>query len=221
MKLTHLPLLVLVLVLVLTLPVACSRKDEGRRIDTSASSSKSNPHGGTPMSREPGGAMPNPHAGMAAPVDPATLPMKETGSGGLAELERGRKATQSPEAAEAFASGFRLTFTTDQTRRDYATARDLFQRAIGLDARYAEAYRGLAYAEFNLGFNRDAAMTNYQTALELKPDYGEAHYALAFMYAVGDRTKGAEHFKKAIELGVPDERGLAEHFYPEVKIPTH
>ena len=41
------------------------------------------------------------------------------------------------------------------------------------------------------------------------------------MYAVGDRTKGAEHFKKAIELGVPDERGLAEHFYPEVKIPTH
>ena len=222
MKSTHVSLVVLVAI-VLALPLACSRKEEGRRVDTPASSStsSSNPHGGAAMSREPGGALPNPHAGMGSPVDPATLPMKETGSGSMAELERGQKATASAEAAGAFATGFRLTFTTDQGKRDYATARDLFQRAIALDAKYAEAYRGLAYAEFNLGFNRDAAMTNYQKALELKPDYGEVHYALSFMYAMDDRTKGAEHFKKAMELGVPDERNLAERFYPEIKIPTH
>jgi TPR repeat protein len=64
-----------------------------------------------------------------------------------------------------------------------------------------------------MGFNVDGALADYKKAVELKPDYGEAHYALAFMYAMGDREKGVEHFKKAMALGVPDERNLGEKFY--------
>jgi tetratricopeptide (TPR) repeat protein len=69
----------------------------------------------------------------------------------------------------------------------------------------------------NIGFNHEAAMANYQKAIELKPDYGEAHYALAFMYAMSDLEKGREHLKRALELGVADERNLVDNFYPELK----
>ena len=41
----------------------------------------------------------------------------------------------------------------------------------------------------------------------------EAHYALAFLYAMNDRETGADHFWRAMELAVPDERGLAEKYY--------
>jgi Tfp pilus assembly protein PilF len=160
-------------------------------------------------------------AGSQSAADPSTLPLKETGSGSEAELERGRKATSNAEAAEAYAQGFRLTFTSDQAQRNYAAAKDLFQKALSLDPNYAEAHRGLAYAEFNLGFNREEALKHYKQAIELKPDYGEAHYALAFMYAMDNLEEGAVHFKKALELGVEDERNLGQRFYPTVKIETH
>ena len=156
-----------------------------------------------------------------APVDPSTLPLKATGSGSLAELERGRAATKVAEAAAVYDKGFRLTFTSDQGSRDYEQARKFFNQALALDPKYAEAYRGLAYAEFNIGFNKEAALANYMKAIEIKPDYGEAYYALAFMYAMDNKEKGAEYFKKAMELGVADERNLGTQFYPQVKIETH
>ena len=161
-----------------------------------------------------------------APVDPKTLPLKEKGAGSLLELARAQAGTQNPAAAAAFSEGFHLTFTSDQSRRDYPRARDLFQQALRLDPKFAEAYRGLAYAEFNIGFNADAALQNYEQAIALKPDYGEAHYALSFMYAMdpsnqANMAKGAEHFKRAMELGIEDERNLGQRFYPNVKIETH
>ncbi len=210
------PVLVLTLSLALValgLHAGCNKSaDEGRRVEPPAAGA-----GGTP----PGLPEGHPPIGGGEPVDPNTLAMRETGSGSLAELERGRGATANTEAAAAYDQGFRLTFTADQDRRDYIQARDLFRKAIALDPKYAEAYRGLAYAEFNIGFNKDAALLNYKKAIELKPDYGEAHYALAFMYAMDDVDKGAEHFKKAMELGVEDERDLGTRFYPRVKIETH
>ena len=165
-------------------------------------------------------------AGTGAPVDPQSLPLKEKGSGSLTELTRAQGGTKNPAAAAAFAQGFHLTFTTDQSRRDYPRARELYQQALRLDPKFAEAYRGLAYAEFNIGFNADAALVNYEKAIELKPDYGEAHYALSFMCAMdpsnqANMAKGAEHFKRAMELGIEDERNLGQRFYPNVKIETH
>ncbi len=212
------PCFLLALGVVLALgPVACQKSgDEGRRVESAPAGSEA---GGTPGSA----ALPEGHPpiGGGEPVDPSTVPMKETGSGSLAELERGRAATQVAEAAAAYDQGFRLTFTSDQSKRDYVQARELFNKAIALDPNYAEAYRGLAYAEFNVGFNKDAALANYKKAIELKPDYGEAHYALAFMYAMENPEMGADHFKKAMELGVDDERNLGTQFYSQVKIDTH
>jgi tetratricopeptide (TPR) repeat protein len=201
------------------LAVACGKKDEGRRVETPAQDMSGGPgaSGGLPEGHPPiDGSTPG-----GTPVDPSALPLKETGSGSLAELERGRAATKVAEAAAAYDKAFRLTFTSDQNGRDYEQARTLFNQAIALDQKYAEAYRGLAYAEFNIGFNKEAALANYMKAIELKPDYGEAHYALAFMYAMDNTEKGAEYFKKAMELGIADERELGPRFYPQVKIPTH
>jgi len=52
-----------------------------------------------------------------------------------------------------------------------------------------------------------------QMAIELKPDYGEAHYALAFMYAMNDLDVGRQHFRRAMELGIEDEHALGGQFY--------
>jgi Tfp pilus assembly protein PilF len=59
------------------------------------------------------------------------------------------------------------------------------------------------------------ATQHYEKAVELDPDYGEAHYALSFMLTQFDVERGRKHFKKAMELGIPDERNLGPRFYPE------
>ena len=151
--------------------------------------------------------------GDEGPTDDDPLPLKLDGMNGVKELNHALAGTDSPEARELFTAGFRKTFTADAAKRDYPGAVTDLEQAIQLDPSFAQAYRALGYAKFNIGFNVDAAMENYQKAIDLKPDYGEAHYALAFMYAMGDRSKGTEHFKKAMELGVPDERNLGERFY--------
>lgn len=185
---------------------ACGAKDES---------------GGSPPPSGSAGAPPAgaqaPFAGMnqdPGPVDGHALPIKLTGNNSLIELTAGREAAASPEAAALFESGFRKAFTADQTKRDYPGAERDLTEAIALDPNLAQAYRALGYARFNQGFNTQAAFENYGKALELKPDYGETWYALAFLYAQSDRAKGAEAFKKAMELGVPDERKLGERFYP-------
>jgi len=163
--------------------------------------------GGTPAA----GAM-----GNSGPSDGNAIPLPLQGLSSVAEMERGKGMTQNADAQAAFESGFRKTFTSDQSKRDYQGAVQELDKAISLDPNFAAAYRARGYAKFNLGFNVQDAMTDYLKAVELKPDYGEAHYALAFMYAMpgqGDRAKGEEHFKRAMELGVPDERGLKERFY--------
>jgi len=154
--------------------------------------------------------------GAAGPTDGNALPLKLEGLSSAQEMERGKAMTQNQEARAAFESGFRKTFTADPQKRDYQGAVEDLDRALSLDPNFAAAYRARGYAKFNLGFNVQGAMTDYLKAVELKPDYGEAHYALAFMYAMpgqGDRDQGEMHFNRAMELGVPDERGLKEKFY--------
>jgi tetratricopeptide (TPR) repeat protein len=153
--------------------------------------------------------------GSSAPTDDNPLPLKLEGLNSLVELKQGMEAESNAEARAAFEAGYRKTFTADADKRNYDGAAQDLTHAIELDPNYAEAYRARGYAKFNMGFNVDGALQDYQKAVELKPDYGEAHYALAFMYAMGDRTKGAEHYKKAMELGVPDERDLGSRFYSE------
>jgi len=169
------------------------------------------PEGHPPVSGE---VAPGSRLGSDGPTDDHALPLKESGLNSREELDRALAATDNTEARAAMESGYRKTFTANSELRDYPGAIEDLTRAIELDPNYAEAHRALGYARFNLGFNVDAADSEYQKAVELKPDYGEAHYALAFLYAMSDLDRGAEHYKKAMALGVEDERNLGERFYP-------
>jgi tetratricopeptide (TPR) repeat protein len=151
--------------------------------------------------------------GSSAPTDDDPMPLKLEGLSSVKELEKAMFGTKNDEARNAFAEGFRKTFTADAKKRDYPGAVKDLERAVELDPEFAEAYRALGYARFNMGFNIEAALEGYLKAIELKPDYGEAHYALAFMYAMSDLEKGGGHFKKAMGLGIPDERDLGTKFY--------
>jgi len=167
------------------------------------------PEGHPPMPGESSGL------GSSAPTDDNALPLKLTGLSSLVELEASAAGTDNKEAREAFIAGYRKTFTADAGKRDYGGAETDLSKAVQLDPNFAEAYRALGYARFNTGFNVQAAMDAYLKAVELKPGYGEAHYALAFMYAMNDLDSGKVHFKKAMELGIPDERGLGSRYYSE------
>ena len=171
------------------------------------------PEGHPPV--EGGGGMAG-GLGDAGPTDENALPLRLQGLSSVQELEKGKTMTENEEARQAFESGFRKTFTADAQKRDYTGATQDLDRALGLDPNFAAAYRARGYAKFNLGFNVPDALSDYLKAVELRPDYGEAHYALAFMYAMpgqGDIQKGAVHFERAMELGIPDERSLKEKFY--------
>lgn len=143
---------------------------------------------------------------------PATsLPLPETGQNSEAELTRDSQSLE-PEARALFEEAFRVSFTTDRTHRDYPTARGNFQALIDADPEFAPAWRGLGYALFNLG-DAAGALSAYQRAVLIDDAYGEAHYALSFLYVMTDLEAGRPHFERAMELGVPDERSLGDRFY--------
>lgn len=149
----------------------------------------------------------------------AEMPLKKTGQNSAEELARALAAQPNEEARRHFERGYRHAFRADLTavQRHFGIAETELRRAIELDPGFAEAHRALGYAVFNRGGNAAAAMPHYEKAVELKPGYGEAHYAIAFLLGMSDRRRGAEHFKKAMQLGVPDERDLRTKFYPHVE----
>lgn len=87
-----------------------------------------------------------------------------------------------------------------------------FERALGLDPRYALAHVGLAHARFWL-FQASrarlepdraalaAAVTHAQRAIDLQPDLAEAHSALGFFLASADRgPEAVAAGRRAVEL---------------------
>ncbi len=185
----------------------------GRKLpEAKQDEAKSLPDGHPPVDGS-GGAPMMGSLGSDGPTDDNPLPLKLTGINGVEELKKGNAYPKNEEARKLYEEGYRKTFTADPAKRDYVGAEADLKKAIELEPGYAHAYRALGYAQFNMGFNVQAALDNYMKAVEIDPNYGEAHYALAFMYAMNDLPKGAEHFKKAMELGVQDERNLGERFY--------
>ena len=140
------------------------------------------------------------------------LPLKLAGMNSLEELNQGLVKLPDAESKLLFEEGFRKTFTANQSGRNYPDAEAKFRQVLKKHQKSAESYRGLGYALFNQG-QGDPAMENYLKAIEINPNYGEAHYAVAFMYAMGDTVKGKQHYQKAMQLGIPDERKLGERFY--------
>jgi tetratricopeptide (TPR) repeat protein len=87
---------------------------------------------------------------------------------------------------------------------DTYLAISMFTRAIHEDPLDARAHNYLAITARNLGW-QNTAEAELQRALELKPDYGIAHFNLALLYA--DQTPPSlqlakRHYQKALALGV-------------------
>src|SRR5436190_1289899 len=124
--------------------------------------------------------------------------------------------TADPEAYQLYLQG--LYLWNQRTEDSAEKARELFQKAIDKDPKYALAYVGLANgyiindrpAEYNVRAKAVALK-----ALELDPSLGEAHAILGNVafYFEWDFPRSETEFKKAIELN--PNYPTAHHWYGE------
>jgi hypothetical protein len=160
-----------------------------------------------------------------APATPSAGPALEEGverplilegSGSIGELtarlKRLPKGAAGEDVRRRIEEAFRLTFTGDRSQRDVRKASELLEPICATPDASATCERILGYVAVSSGFDVPRAFKHYGRAVELEPDYGEAHYALAFMHAMKDRTAGKTHYDRALSLGVPDTRGLSRFY---------
>jgi hypothetical protein len=166
------------------------------------------PHAGMTMTK-PG--VPNPHAPQGPPGSRA---LKPQGIGSEAEMAKALAKLPDPALKARFEEGFRACFTSMQVERDYMLAEKAANEVLGKVPGFAPAYRVLAYAKLNNGFDMEGSTELYRKAIAADPEYGEAHYGLAFMLTQMDPVAGRRHLEKAMQLGIPDERDLRSRFYP-------
>ncbi len=141
------------------------------------------------------------------------LPLPLEGPGSADELSRRLKNIPDAKAKAAVEQAFRLTFTLQRQERNPPQAAKLLAPLVEDAVAGATAHRILGYVAVSQGFDFDGALRHYGEAVKRDADYGEAHYALAFMHVRGDKAVGRAHFDRAKALGVPDTRGI-ERFYP-------
>ncbi len=190
------------LIIAFVLTIGCSKKEKPE----AKTAAVPNPHAG----------MVNPHTGMAmnaVATDNNPLPLKLKGINSVEEMQRAAKQIKNKKLRKRFEHDFRLCFTENRSLRNYQAARTDLLDFVNKMPDFAPAYRLLGYTEFNIGFNVQKTMEYYNKALQLNPNYGEVHYALAFMYVMSDLNKGLMHFKKAMALGIPDEHNLGPQYY--------
>lgn len=88
-----------------------------------------------------------------------------------------------------------------------------FDRAAELSPRMAFAHYDKGNALVDLG-DLTSAIAAYRKALELKSDFGEAYYNLAYVYfQLGNRAEGAANLSKAGELGVVPSYNLLKRMH--------
>lgn len=142
------------------------------------------------------------------------LALKLTGIGGKEELDGALARLDDPTVKGLFEQGFRLCFVKNRGLRNYPAANEIMEQVLMAEPQFPPAYRVKAYCALNTGFDMAGSTALYEEAVRLDPEYGAAHYALSFMLTQFDLDRGRVHFEKAMELGIADERNLAEKFYP-------
>jgi hypothetical protein len=140
------------------------------------------------------------------------LPLLLKGPGSAEELSRRLATLEDTDTRKRLEEAFRLTFTVQRTQRQPRQAATLLAPLLKETKAAASAERILGYVSVSSGFKVDEALGHYKRAIELEPDYGEAHYALGFIYAMNDRDQGEKHFRRALSLGVTDARNLARFY---------
>lgn len=123
-----------------------------------------------------------------------------------------------PEIQEAVFVAFISLFHDDKSKRNGPLAKEKLDFILQKDPQNAVAYRLLGYYHIDNGFRIDEALENYRKAIEIAPDYGDAHYALAFTLVTSDLKLAEKHFVRALELGVEDERELAKKYFKGVNV---
>lgn len=83
---------------------------------------------------------------------------------------------------------------------DLVRAREDFQKAVGLDPKYASAWNGLGVALRQSG-DADGAIAAWTKAVEIKPDLGFALYNLGLgLLGRGDKAEALRHFARYKDL---------------------
>jgi TolB-like protein/Tfp pilus assembly protein PilF len=117
-----------------------------------------------------------------------------------------RKQTENPQAYDYYLRG--RQFFHQFRRKGFDFARQMFARAIVIDAQYARAYAGVADCCSFLYMYWDSSEDNLneaeaasRKALELDPELAEAHAASGLAFALRkDFAKAQQEFETAIEL---------------------
>lgn len=151
----------------------------------------------------------------------ATLPLVKEGPRSIAELNR-RLAMESDAALKTrLEKAFRLTFATSGDRRTQVQrSGDAIKILGGVDAGTAgaTAQRIIARASLRVSGSFVTMQSHYANAVQLDPNYGAAHYGLAFSLVAGATPealkKGRLHYEKAMKLGVKDTNNIRRYFYP-------
>jgi len=121
------------------------------------------------------------------------------------------RGTENRDAYDAFLEG--RFYWNKRTEADTHKAIQFFQRAITLDPRFAEAWKGLADCHVTLPYYtlvptaeslpkaREAALL----ALQLRPELGSAHATLAYQLMVDFQwAEAEEEYRRAIQLSPDD-----------------
>ena len=137
-----------------------------------------------------------------------------------ADMLAGKKTIADSNLQEKFEEAFRKTFTQNRAMRDYDGAEGLLKDVLTTHPEHPQSLRTMGYVAVNQGFNFEKAMKYYLMSVKADDTYGPGHYALAFMYARGDREQGGKHYLRAMELGVPDARSIGKSFYPHLVQPA-
>jgi hypothetical protein len=179
--------------------------------------SPSNPHAANMPKGHPPTRKRGPMMAPAGPTDKhATLPLPLEGAGGANELKTRLVKEADLKIKKRIDEAFRKTFTVTRSSRNPSEAATLLNGlTAGTAGATASRIMGYVAIQTRQGFGK--ALEYYKKAVALDANYGEAHYALAFTYVISDRTTGAKHFKKAMDLGVKDTRGLGLRYYKASK----
>lgn len=129
----------------------------------------------------------------------------------VSEAEKRRVAqryTRNLEAYEYFQRGQSALHVRRKAENE--TAREMFRRAIGLDAAFARAYAGFAMtyaADYRNQWTRDGAAALdrafelARTAHEINPDIPETYWVLAFVHAHRrQHDQALQHLETAVQL---------------------
>ena len=126
-----------------------------------------------------------------------------------AELRRvAQRYTRNLEAFEYFQRGQSALLVRQKAENE--TARDMFRRAIALDAAFARAYAGLALtyaADYRNQWTADGpaaldrALEMAQTAYQINPDIQETYWVLAFVHMERRQHEQAlQYLRTAVRL---------------------